>query len=107
MLSNKYFVLLWAAFSIVYCAPSSSSIEPPIVRTKSGELIGTHATTLLDQRKFLSFRGIPYAQPPIGSLRFRVSYIIIWMPLLFSFIFTSNHIRRNGKSVKKQEVIST
>lgn len=74
---NKNFQFILTVISLVsvnHCAPSTSSIEPPpIVKTKNGELIGKIATTLLDQRKFFSFRGIPYAKPPVGSLRFRVS----------------------------------
>lgn len=43
-----------------------------VVKTESGEVQGITAKTLLNQRQFYSFRGIPYAQPPIGDLRFKV-----------------------------------
>lgn len=41
------------------------------VRVEQGELEGLVQTTE-DGFKFLSFRGIPYAAPPVGNLRFKV-----------------------------------
>lgn len=38
----------------------------PVVRTKSGPVAGT-----VTEKGIVAFRGIPYAQPPIGPLRFR------------------------------------
>lgn len=75
MLSLKLILfILFETITIVYCAPSTlADTDLPIVKTKNGDVRGNYATTLLDQRKFLSFRGIPYAKPPIGPLRFRVS----------------------------------
>ena len=37
----------------------------PVVHTSSGRLRG------VPEKSVLAFRGIPYAQPPIGPLRFR------------------------------------
>lgn len=47
-----------------------------VVKTESGEVQGVTAKTLLNQRQFYSFRGIRYAQPPIGNLRFKVKEIL-------------------------------
>lgn len=89
MLSQKYFLILLSfAYFGVYCAPKSLSDDgSPIVTTKNGEILGKVATTLLDQRKFFSFQGIPYAKPPIGHLRFRVNITIKQM-FYFSSIST-------------------
>lgn len=77
MLQNKYLLIFLAiAHFSVNCAPKHSFDELPIVKTKSGDIIGSISTTLLDQRKFFSFQGIPYAKPPIGPLRFRVSTLV-------------------------------
>lgn len=38
-----------------------------------GEVKGSSAVSAWTQRKFYQFRGIRYAEPPIGKLRFKVS----------------------------------
>lgn len=45
-----------------------------IVVTKSGSVQGIKKTSIFSD-EYISFQGIPYAQPPIGWLRFRVSKI--------------------------------
>ena len=46
--------------------------NPLIVKYSSGSVKGSHATTN-NGRAILSFRGIPYALPPVGILRFKRS----------------------------------
>lgn len=55
---------------------SSDPNEPVLVHTKSGPVRGLRNTTI-DRLGYISFQGIPYAQPPIGELRFKVSYIAL------------------------------
>lgn len=43
----------------------------PKVTIKQGSLIGKYRTSRLN-RTFSSFEGIPFAQPPLGELRFKV-----------------------------------
>lgn len=43
----------------------------PIARTKYGLVEGDTGTSRLG-RSFLLFKGIPYAAPPVGNLRFKV-----------------------------------
>ncbi|KZC04930.1 Cholinesterase [Dufourea novaeangliae] len=45
--------------------------ESPIVQTKSGPVQGSVWKTPWHNVKYFSFRGVPYAQPPIGDLRFK------------------------------------
>ncbi|XP_014205488.1 esterase FE4-like [Copidosoma floridanum] len=42
----------------------------PIIKTTEGYVQGTALTSVLGQ-KYLAFKGIPFAQPPVGPLRFK------------------------------------
>ena len=44
-----------------------------IVETDNGPIRGERNITLINGVVFYSFRGIPYAKPPIGDLRFKVA----------------------------------
>lgn len=44
-----------------------------IVHTQYGTVRGRENVTLFDGRVYYSFRGIPYAKPPVNELRFKVS----------------------------------
>lgn len=46
-----------------------------IVQTEYGLVRGTKSLSVLETR-YISFFGIPYASPPIGDLRFKVSFSI-------------------------------
>ena len=43
----------------------------PHVDISSGKIIGSYLSSS-SGRNFLAFRGVPYAKPPTGELRFRV-----------------------------------
>lgn len=64
-LSVKLFTLLALSAILV----SSTTVR---VRTDNGEIEGTVARSMFGKRNFYSFKGIPYAKPPIGDLRFKV-----------------------------------
>lgn len=48
-----------------------------IVDTLNGQVRGIKKTSLLNGIPFNSFKGIPYAKPPVGDLRFKVKYIFL------------------------------
>lgn len=74
MLLFRTLPVLFAFLLVIECAPNKQrGNDSIIVKTKSGEIEGIAEHTILDRREFYSFRGIPYAQPPIGELRFKVS----------------------------------
>ncbi|XP_047986516.1 juvenile hormone esterase-like isoform X2 [Leguminivora glycinivorella] len=54
----------------VHIICSTGLKNEPIVTVKQGKLQGAVAT-LHDGSSYYSFKGIPYAQPPVGPLRFR------------------------------------
>jgi carboxylesterase type B len=47
-----------------------------VIESKSGPIQGTVETSR-EGRSFYAFRGIPYAAPPMGELRFKVSQLIV------------------------------
>lgn len=48
--------------------------DATIVKTEEGKLRGKFMKSKFG-RNFLAFQGVPYAEPPIGKLRFEVSYL--------------------------------
>lgn len=48
--------------------------ESPVVVVNEGPLRGM-VQKLYDGSEYYSFKGIPYAQPPVGKLRFKVNKI--------------------------------
>lgn len=44
------------------------------VVTENGAVRGRLELSFLHKMPFYSFKGIPYAQPPVGELRFKVNY---------------------------------
>lgn len=44
-----------------------------VVKTSYGSLKGLERVSKYDGTKYLSFQGIPYAKPPVGDLRFKVT----------------------------------
>ena len=59
------------------CLPATDGRVDEItvtVNTTNGQVRGHRAYTIFDQKLFYSFKGIPYGQPPLGNLRFKVSY---------------------------------
>lgn len=67
-------------------------MENPVVKTSDGHLKGATGTNI-DGGRFYSFLGIPYAKPPIGALRFKVSQVLVFnnYPNLFKKIFIFEH----------------
>jgi hypothetical protein len=53
---------------------NSESLDPLVTIPVLGQVRGSRMSSF-NQREFLAFRGIPYAQPPVGELRFKVSSV--------------------------------
>ncbi len=47
--------------------------EAPIVSTRSGEVLGIVEKSF-ESNDYFSYKGIPFAEPPTGNLRFRVNF---------------------------------
>ncbi len=74
MLSQNGFVLITvlAIATTVLCDNTQSDQQYARVKTENGEVRGTIEFTLLEQRQFYAFKGIPYAKPTVGQLKFKV-----------------------------------
>jgi hypothetical protein len=66
--NNILFLIIGFYSQFVYSEP----FDPLVTIPGLGKVRGSKMSSF-NQREFLSFRGIPYAQPPIGELRFKVS----------------------------------
>jgi carboxylesterase type B len=64
---------MWLVLEIMAAlALSYVRAERPLVTTTLGELEGVWQTSAKGLQ-YAAFMGIPYAQPPVGDLRFEVS----------------------------------
>lgn len=82
MLCTLFLVLLAATLALHTALPNHG----PTVHTQQGTLIGTYYTSRYG-RNFAAFQGIPYAQPPIGDLRFKVKAIFFKSTKYYCYIF--------------------
>lgn len=55
------------------------AVEEPLVHIEHGTIRGSSHLTTVKGRKIYSFEGIPYARPPVGKYRFRVSFFGIFI----------------------------
>lgn len=65
----QFLYLLTLAFGLVNGELSD------IVETTKGPVQGEILTTITDSVRYSSFKGIPYAEAPLGYNRFRVCYL--------------------------------
>lgn len=69
----EHILKLWAhLLCFFFILTLTKSEDTALVTTIYGPVFGSVETSK-NGRPFNSFRGIPYASPPIGDLRFRVS----------------------------------
>lgn len=65
------FILTTIVVKSVQCKNGANVINQ-IVYTDSGPVRGKWDETFLQKTKYYSFKGIPYAEAPVGDLRFKV-----------------------------------
>lgn len=62
-------------FCVLILGQSAIAEDSPFVKIHQGEVKGRYLTTR-DGRTISGFFGIPYAAPPVGELRFKVSFYV-------------------------------
>lgn len=72
MFTYKSFFLIGIVWSILPQTESSVS-EFITIATKDGSVRGRTLTTLFDDKEYIAYKGIPYAEVPIRNLRFKVT----------------------------------
>lgn len=90
--------LLAVIITIVYFTLFDAVLDSRIITTstRNGLLRGRVLNTLIDKRNFFAYRGIPYAFPPVYSLRFRVNL------LAFDYLLSCNSKKFNCVSFSKR-----
>lgn len=66
---NVNFIII-GILSIILNICGSDNVELTI---KQGTVSGLEENTIFQEKSYYSFKGIPYAKPPTGELRFKVS----------------------------------
>jgi hypothetical protein len=68
------FIFLFVTIASYRNAAAESQLSP-IVETVNGKIQGGVSVSR-NGKEFYAFRGIPYAKPPVGDLRFEVISVI-------------------------------
>ena len=66
---NKFSILLLQSWFIRWIIMSSL-----VVQVKEGKIKGSLVENV-EGGEYIAFRGIPYAEPPVGELRFKVKFL--------------------------------
>ena len=74
MYSRHFLSLLVSMFCCLILQCQSDEQQPTVNIPSLGGLRGSQMVSS-SGRKFQAFRGIPYAEPPVGNLRFNVRII--------------------------------
>lgn len=59
-----------------------------IVRTNKGRVLGRALLTVQSGKEYIAFKGIPYAKPPTGRRRFKVTFFFV--NLLIAVLLAKN-----------------
>lgn len=66
---KKYLYCIFIAVNLVKSCACEGTVE---AKLNSGIVLGKVQKTFLNEKPYNVFKGIPYAEPPINELRFKV-----------------------------------
>lgn len=72
LLSKMALTWLFLQLVIADKAWCESVVEETVVHVSQGKLMGMKLKSVNQKTPFYSFQGIPFAEPPVGELRFMV-----------------------------------
>lgn len=72
LIATVLVVVVLVAVKVAAAAGGAMATEVPFIETEGGRVSGILEESLKG-REFYSFYGIPFAQPPVGKLRFKVT----------------------------------
>jgi len=84
---HKGGVLISLAIAVIWygykhqATTENLQVPVPVVETSYGKLTGISGHSR-NGREYFGYLGIPYAQPPVGQLRYEVSIVVGCLPLL-------------------------
>lgn len=92
-----------AVFLLALCVyVAAQETNEKVITTEYGQIRGRKFFTLFDNKPYYSFRGVPYAQPPLKSLRFKPPQPPIpWIDVKNAFNYGNDclQIARNNLSI--------
>lgn len=65
-------IALFVSIILLFTLIDFNNYSIAIVHTENGPVQGYLKFTMFDGHSYYAFKGIPYAKPPVGDLRFRV-----------------------------------
>lgn len=65
-------LLLWPLLIVIISVNCHNLNNNLHVETESGPVRGVALKTLVKNKDYIAYRGIPFAEPPLGELRYRV-----------------------------------
>lgn len=97
--------LIFYSFVVLYHSEASKIVKnDPIVDTVTGKVRGSVIRSDLTGEDYLAFKGITYAKPPVGNLRFEVKLKRILSKDSFFVLELFSKIRKKSFMLKKYKI---